>query len=72
MNTPNHVVPVVRFDWDAFAAHVERRRREHASRDELDAVARSLAAFRRWGVRPPASFLEQHAEAVAACRLRDN
>jgi hypothetical protein len=64
MTTPR----VVTFDWDAFHAHVERLRVVHDQRTPAEAVAVSLDAFRRWGVEPPASFLQTHPEAAAVCR----
>lgn len=63
---------IVTFDWDAVAAFAARLRDAHEARNDTDAVAVSLAAFDRWGVRPPAAFLEQHTVAVAAVRQRDN
>jgi hypothetical protein len=48
--------PVVHFDWDAFQRRVERLRLEQDARTQDEAAAVSLAAFKRWRVRPPASF----------------
>jgi hypothetical protein len=39
---------------------VARRRREQDRRPASVAVAVSLDAFRRWGVRPPKSFTAKH------------
>jgi len=50
-------------DWDAFNEYVDRLRQQHEQRIETEAVAISMAAFARWGVEPPAAFLEQHPEA---------
>jgi hypothetical protein len=61
----------IHFDWDDFHAHVQRLRVTHNARPPREAVAASLEAFSRWGVTPPASFMNQHPEAVAA-RSRDN
>lgn len=63
---------VVTFDWDAFHEHVERLRVQHEQRPAREAVARSLEAFRRWGVEPPPSFFDQHPEAAAVCRHGHN
>jgi hypothetical protein len=57
---------IVRFDWDDFRRDVERLRVVHATRSPHEAVAASLEAFSRWGVKPPASFVKQHPAAVAA------
>ena len=62
--TPRTVV----FDWDEFHRHVEAKRVEHDARPDERAVAVSLAAFQRWGVRPPREFLQQHPEAAAVVR----
>jgi len=62
----NHSPPVVRFDWAAFAARVERLRQEHATRPQAEAVQRSLEAFARWRVSPPASFDTERPSGVAA------
>lgn len=59
---------VVQFDWEAFAAFVDAKRREHDARPEADAIAASMAAFTRWGVAPPRSFTNQHRDALAALR----
>lgn len=67
MNEPR----VWRPNWDAFAEWAEGIRREHEARNEAEAVARSLAAFNRWGVQPPRDF-PKHAAVVAADRARDN
>lgn len=56
---------IVRIDWPAFHAHVERLAAQHKQRPEAEAVAASLAAFRRWGVTPPASFVSAYPAAVA-------
>lgn len=64
MTTPR----IVRFDWEAFHEHVERLRVVHDSRPEAEAVVCSLEAFRRWGVAPPRTFVDQYPEAAAACR----
>lgn len=66
MTTPR----VWRPDWDAFGEWVERIRSEHDARTEADAVAVSLAAFNRWGVRPPREFSE-HAAVVTAHHTGD-
>lgn len=57
---------MVRFDWEAFGAYLELKRQEHDARTEPAAVAASLAAFERWGVRPPREFVTQHRDALAA------
>lgn len=63
----NATLPHVwRPDWEAFHEHMERLRLEHERRTPAEAAARSLEAFARWGVAPPASFLDQHPEAVTA------
>jgi hypothetical protein len=54
MTTPR----IVRFDWDDFAAFVAAKRAQHEARTHNEAVAVSLAAFKRWGVRPPPSFVQ--------------
>jgi hypothetical protein len=61
MTTPR----VVRFDWDRFHARIERLRAAHDARTPAEAVAASLAAFKRWGVAPPASFVHVMAAAAA-------
>jgi hypothetical protein len=58
--------PTVHFDWDDFHASVQRLRVVHNARPPHEAVAASLEAFSRWGVKPPASFMNQHPDAVAA------
>jgi hypothetical protein len=67
MTTPRTWRP----DWEAFGQFVDGLRREHEARTEAEAVAVSLAAFNRWGVRPPREFFE-HAAVVTAHRTRDN
>jgi hypothetical protein len=52
MTTPR----VVRFDWARFRDRVERLRAEHDARTPAEADAASVAAFKRWGETPPASF----------------
>jgi hypothetical protein len=52
-------------DWQAFHDYVERLRVEHETRAPADAEARSIEAFRRWGVSPPRSFLKLNPEAAA-------
>ena len=66
MTTPPRIV---RFDWEAFARFVDAKRAEHEARTPREAVAASVAAFERWGVRPPRSFT--HAHGHAAARGRD-
>jgi hypothetical protein len=66
MTTPR----IVRFDWERFHARIERLRVEHATRTPAEAVGASLAAFKRWGVAPPASF--KHAMAAAAAGRHGN
>lgn len=61
----------VHFDWNDFAAHVERLRVEHANRSTHDGVAATLAAFDRWGVTPPPALTKQR-PAAAATRHRDS
>ena len=59
---------VVQLDWEAFHARVTELQAEHTARPTRQAVARSLAAFERWGVAPPPSFIESHPVAAAAAR----
>jgi hypothetical protein len=63
MKTPH----VVRFDWERFHARVERLRVQQDKRQPLEAFEVSLAAFRRWGVPPPATFVQDMAAAAAGC-----
>jgi hypothetical protein len=65
MTTPR----VVRFDWERFHARVQRLRAEHNTHTPAEAVAASLAAFHRWGVPPPASFV--HVMTAAAAGRHD-
>lgn len=55
---------VVHFDWERFRRRVERLREQHDARTDDDAVAASMAAFERWGVKPPASFTHAHDHAA--------
>lgn len=60
---------VVRIDWDAFEARLARLRLEHTTRTPAAGLAASLSAFRRWGVPPPKSFVDEfNAATVAAGR----
>jgi hypothetical protein len=60
-------------DWQAFAAHVERLRHEHATRSPDEGVRRTLTAWANSGTQPPESFFRCNPGARAVWReLLDN